>query len=245
LTGAPNAIVLAAGRGTRIAEISGATPKPMLPIAGQPVLLRNLRWLREQGIERVWINLHHAPDAIRAVIADGRAIGLDLNYVYEPTLLGTAATVANIAGEWASTFAVVYGDNLISASLGPMMETHLRSGAPVTIGIFDRRIAPNTGIAGGTVAVDRRGRVIEFREGIAGGTTDFVNAGLYLADPAIVEHIRHGRCRDFATELFPQMLARRIPIHSHPIDGYCMGIDTPQSYRRLLEIVSNKEIALH
>jgi mannose-1-phosphate guanylyltransferase len=245
LTEPPNAIVLAAGRGTRIAEISGATPKPMLPVAGEPVLVRNLRWLRDEGTRRVWINLHHAPEAVRTGIADAGAIGLEVNYIFEPRLLGTAATVANIAGEWAGTFAVVYGDNLISASLERMMETHLRSGAPVTIGMFNRRITPNTGIAGGTMLVDHRGRVVEFREGSAGGIADFVNAGLYLADPEIVQHIRQGQCRDFGTELFPRMLARRIPIQSHLIDGYCMGIDTPQSYRRLLEIVSNKEIALH
>lgn len=239
------AIVLAAGMSTRIAEIFDGQPKPMLPIAGEPVLVRNLRWLRSQGIARVHINLHHAPEAIRRVIGSGAAMDLAVNYVYEPELLGTAGAVANIAAAWTDTFAVAYGDNLLSASLSLMLEEHVRHGAPITIGVFDRRIHPHTGVAGGAVEIDCGGRVAEFREGSVPDNIPFVNAGLYLIEPALVGQIPRGAYYDFAHDLFPRMLARGMPIHAYLIDGYCLGLDTPQSYRRALEIVGKREIRLN
>ena len=86
-TVARKAVVLAAGKSSRIAPLAGTVPKPLLEIGGQPILVRNLRWLAESEIEEVWINLHYRPEAIRERIGDGCGLGLQVNYSYEPEIL--------------------------------------------------------------------------------------------------------------------------------------------------------------
>src|SRR5262245_272566 len=86
---AMKAVILAAGAGTRLRPLTDTCPKPMLPIAGRPLLARTLDWLRANGVNEVALNLHHLPDVVRAGLGDGRAWDMALRYSYEPILLGT------------------------------------------------------------------------------------------------------------------------------------------------------------
>jgi NDP-sugar pyrophosphorylase family protein len=241
---ARNAIVLAAGKSRRIAPLAGTLPKPLLEIGGVAILVRNLRWLAESGIEEVWINLHYRPEAIRERIGNGCRLGLRVNYSYEPEIRGTAGGVRGIASQWKETFLVVYGDNLVRANLASMQEAHRQSGAPVTIGLFDRRRQPHTGIAGGAVTVNSAGQVASFIEGATAGTSALVNAGLYIIEPEIVARILPASFYDFARDLFPQLLESAVPINSHVIDGYCLGIDTPEAYRQALRLIDEGRVKL-
>jgi NDP-sugar pyrophosphorylase family protein len=199
-------IVLAAGKSTRIAALAGTSPKPLLEIAGEAILMRNLRWLARSGIEEVWINLHYRPDAIRERVKDGSELGLRVNYSHEHEILGTAGGVRRIASDWDEAFLVVYGDSLVRANLQLMQRAHRESGAPLTIGLFDRSRHPHTGIAGGSVAVNESGRIVSFVEGATAGSLSLVNAGLYIVEPEIVGRIPPASFYDFARDLFPQLL---------------------------------------
>ena len=84
------ALLLAAGLSSRIREVAGDLPKPLMPFAGAPVLAHNLRWLAGGGVREVWINLHYGAEQIRTAIGDGECFGLRTHYVHEPQLLGTA-----------------------------------------------------------------------------------------------------------------------------------------------------------
>jgi NDP-sugar pyrophosphorylase family protein len=238
------AVVLAAGKSTRIASIADGLPKPLLEIGGEAVLMRNLRWLAESGIEQVWINLHYRPEAIRQLVGDGGTLGLRVRYSYEPQLLGTAGGVRQIAAGWNETLLVLYGDSLVRADLGEMRHVHRRSGAPVTIGLFDRSRHPHTGIAGGTVTLNSSGSVVTLNEGGGAGLSSLVNAGLYLIEPEILLNIPAASFYDFGWQLFPLLLASGIRIRGHVIDGYCLGVDTPQAYQRALELIHEKRVEL-
>lgn len=230
------AIVLAAGKSTRIATVAGDLPKPLLPLAGEAILARNLRWLADQGIRHAWINLHYQADKIRQAIKD-EPHGVRITYVEEPTILGTAGAVRNIAGEWNDTVLVVYGDNLISTDLAAMLQGHRRRQAVISIALFDRNRHPHTGIAGGRVRIDADQRIEQFVEGADDALSSLVNAGVYLIEPAIVARIPSGQFFDFAKDLFPRLLAEQQPLYAHLIDGYCLGIDTPDSYQRALALL--------
>jgi mannose-1-phosphate guanylyltransferase len=238
------AVVLAAGKSTRISPVAGATPKPLLEIRGQAILLRNLRWLAASGIEEVWINLHYRPEAIQERIGDGSRFSLRVNYSFEQQLLGTAGGVRRIASRWQDTFLVVYGDNLVQANLELMQQAHREGGAPITIGLFDRTRQPHTGIAGGTVTVESDGQVVSFVEGVAAGTPALVNAGLYLIEPELVDFIPPASFYDFGRDLFPRLLQSAVPINSHIIDGYCLGIDTPEAYQQALHLIDKGTVKL-
>jgi NDP-sugar pyrophosphorylase family protein len=238
------AILLAAGKSSRIASLSRGLPKPLIRVAETPIIIRNLRWLKSQGITEVFINLHFKPQEIRAVVGDGSALGLAVRYVEESEILGTAGAVRNIAANWTEIFAVVYGDNLISTDLRRLAEVHQLSGAIITIGLFDRRIHPHTGIAGSRVRVDNAGRIEAFTEGAGDELSTLVNAGIYLMGPSAVHQIPPGCFFDFGRDLFPAMLDANLQLQGELITGYCLGLDTPESYDQALAIVEEGKVIL-
>lgn len=94
-TGITNAMILAAGRGSRLAPLTDDIPKPLLEIHGQPLIAHQLRWLKRAGIERVVINLFHLGEDIRRELGDGSQFGLTINYSIEPELLETGGGIAH------------------------------------------------------------------------------------------------------------------------------------------------------
>jgi NDP-sugar pyrophosphorylase family protein len=118
------ALVLAAGEGTRLRPLTLNKPKPMLPIAGKPLLEHTIAWLRGHGITRIAINLHHQPEAITGYFGDGRRWGVELTYSHEETILGTAGAIKKLEGYFDDTFVVVYGDVLTDLDLTALIEFH-------------------------------------------------------------------------------------------------------------------------
>ena len=228
------ALVLAAGRSTRVAGALGGRSKVLLDIGGATVLERNLRWLAQSGVTSVWINLHYRPDDVREVAGDGSRLGLTVRYSEEPELLGTAGAFRALAAHWMSTALVVYGDNVSAFDLARLMEHHSSSGSVATIALFDSKIHANSGIAGGKVIVEN-GRVVTFAEGgDASQDSSLVNAGVYALEPAALEYVPASPAPDFGRDVFPALLAagQRVTAHLIEPEAYCFGIDTVESLER-------------
>ncbi len=108
-----NAMILAAGRGTRLGELGQTVPKVLVDVGGEPLLARQIRYLKDGGIERIVINAHHLADQIESFVAE-HPHAVDIEVVVEPELLGTAGGVRNALphlGEGA--FVVLYGDVIV------------------------------------------------------------------------------------------------------------------------------------
>jgi NDP-sugar pyrophosphorylase family protein len=136
-----HALVLAAGLGTRLRPLTNIRAKPAIPVAGEPLIRRIVRWLVVSGVIDVVVNLHHLPHTIAAVLGDGSDLGARVRYSWEqPVVLGSAGgprQALPILG--AGTFVIVNGDTLTSLDLGALAEHHARSGALVTLALV-----PNT-----------------------------------------------------------------------------------------------------
>jgi NDP-sugar pyrophosphorylase family protein len=158
------AVILAAGAGTRLRPLTDTCPKPMLPIAGRPLLARTLDWLKAQGVAEVALNLHHLPEVVRGGLGDGSAWGMRLHYSYEPTLLGTAGALRTIAellpGWFDQTFLLLYGDMLLDIELAGLLALHRGGGAILTMAL-KHTLTPHSQ---GMIAVDAAGRVRRFVE---------------------------------------------------------------------------------
>ena len=229
---APKAVLLAAGKSTRISQVSGKLPKVLLEIGGEPVLIHNLKLLSRHGVKEVWINVHYRPDIIRSAAGNGEKWGLKIEYSHEKEILGTAGAVKKLEREFlGSDFFVLYGDNFTDCDLTELMKSHKKSGALGTLALFDPSKAKNSGIAGGKVLVDAQGRIQEFIEGNTSysGDANFVNAGIYVFDPSILGEIPKG-FSDFGKDIFPALLAKKKKFSSYLHSGYCYGIDTPETY---------------
>jgi mannose-1-phosphate guanylyltransferase len=226
------ALVLAAGLGSRIRSVAGDLPKPLMPFAGEPILAGNLRWLADSGVTDVWINLHYGAEAIRQTIGDGSALGLSVRYVFEPTLLGTAGALGNIRQQVRGPIFVVYGDSVVRCNLAALAARHHARAAEVTIALFDRERHAHTGIAGGGVKLGQDGAVKGFVEGAGDDNAHpLVNAGLYCLNPSVLDLIPPG-FSDFGRDIFPAMLSagRRLDGLIMEAGGFCLGLDTPESH---------------
>jgi len=239
-------LVLAAGKSTRIQSISGGIPKPLLAVQGRSILERNLLWLGSAGIQAVWINLHYRPEEIRREIAEGQQLGLHVSYSLEPEILGTAGAYKKLQAYWQGTTLVVYGDSLVRFNLKAMLTEHRAAQAMATLALFDQNTHPHTAIAGGRVLMDDEHRITAFVETSEGELpqSTLVNAAVYLLEPAVLNLIPDQTFYDFARDLFPKMLADGYDMHGHLIEGYCLGLDTPDSYAKAMTLIESGSISL-
>ena len=219
------AMILAAGEGTRLRPLTLTLPKPMVPVVHTPLLVRTVELLRRQGVEQLAVNLYHKPEAIRAHFGDY------LTYSEETQLLGTAGGVKQLAGFLDTTFAVLYGDNLYDFSLEPLLAFHRAHNALATIATFE---TPNP-TACGLVVTDPAGRVTRFQEKprLDEVFTHTANAGVYILEPEVLDHIPAGAACDFGRDIFPTLLERAPGrIFALPLGGYLRDTGTPENYRQ-------------
>lgn len=181
------AIVLAAGLGTRLQPLTFRVPKPALPVGGVPILYYNLALLRDAGVRKVVINLHHLPRVIEDLIRRQRPPGLQISFSLEPKILGTAGGIAKALSRMdsAPTF-VLNGDILCDADLAAVSRMHRRTRAVATLVVLPKDRAKVESF----VEADRGGRIWR----IAGGPPDveapsrvkkFIFSGIHLVDPAL------------------------------------------------------------
>lgn len=254
-------LVLAAGKSTRISPVSAGEPKPLLSLGGRRLIEWSLTWLASHGVRSVWINLHYRPESIRAVVGTGERYGLRVRYSHEPEILGTAGGWrrvvfgtdaaadgggAGVRGGGAGTWLVVYGDNVMRFDLAHFVAAHRAYGGLATIALFDPSVHANTGIAGGRVGIADDGRITEFREGAPAGPgpPSLVNAGAYLLEREVADSVAEG-FQDFGRDVFPALLGTG-RVYGHVLErrGFCLGLDTPESYRVAQSLVEGGEVVL-
>lgn len=229
------AMILAAGEGTRLRPLTLALPKPMVPIANVPLLVRTIRLLREGGVTEIAVNLFHRPDAIRDALGDGAELGVRLVYSDEATLMGTAGGVKRMEAFLDEPFLVLYGDNLYQADFAPLVAFHRERQADVTIATFT---APNPS-ACGLVVTEADGRVSRFQEKPppAEVFTDQANAGVYVVEPHVLGRIASDTVADWGHDVFPRLLALGANepggrVFAAPMGGYLQDTGTVASYRQ-------------
>jgi len=230
------AILLAAGLGTRMGEITRNTPKCLLPVAGRELLGRWFDHLARHGVDSVLVNTHHKSEQVQAFVErDAPPMVVELSH--EPELLGSAGTLAAnrdfTRGE--ETFLVVYADNASRVDLGALVSAH-RPDDAATLGLF-RVPDPETR---GIVELDAEGSVIGFVEKPQHPRSDLAWAGLMVGTPALLDAIPDRAPCDLGHDVLPRLLGR---MHGVEIDGYHRDVGTPESYRVTCEDFARMESA--
>src|SRR2546425_7476361 len=134
------ALVLTAGLATRLRPLSRVRAKAALPVAGEPLVERILRWLAAAGVEEFVLNLHHLPETITGLIGDGAGLGVRVRYSWETPVLGSAGGPRHALPLLGSgEFLIVNGDTLTDVNVAEVLEAHRASGALVTMALV-----PNT-----------------------------------------------------------------------------------------------------
>ena len=230
------ALILAAGEGTRLRPLTLDRPKPMVPIAGRPLLEHTVGWLRGHGVREIAINLNYCPDVIVAHFGDGTEFGVAITYSYEDPLLGTAGAARKVdefLGDRACV--VVYGDVLTDLDLPALLAFHHRQVAqyPTTAATLSLYHVPNPTEVG-LVGLDGGGQVTRFVEKPSPEEvfTDLANAGVLVVEPSAIGLIPPATFYDFGRDLLPRLLGLGIPLFGWVIpDGtYLLDIGSPEKY---------------
>ena len=143
-TNSMQALVLAAGLGTRLRPLTDACAKPAIPVAGEPLIRRIVRWLAAHDVNDLVVNLHYLPHTLTAVLGDGSDLSVRVRYSWEqPRILGSAGGprhALDIIGD--DAFLIVNGDTLTDVNVRALVEAHHQSGALVTLALVPN---PRTG----------------------------------------------------------------------------------------------------
>lgn len=194
------ALVLTAGLATRLQPLSSVRAKAALPVAGTPLIIRILRQLRDAGIERVVLNLHHRAESITGIVGDGSTLGLDVRYSWETTILGSAGGPARAVPLLESDrFLIVNGDTLADVDLPAIAARHVDSNALVTMAVVDGRAQYNGVIAEPSGVVRGFGREPGAFHYLG---VQAVNASVFAGvDPGVKSETVHG--------IYPALIASR------------------------------------
>ena len=222
------AIVLVGGEGTRLRPLTYSTPKPLLPIANQAFLERQLAWLARYGVDEVVLSLGYLPDAFEAHFPEGRFGDLVLRYAVEDHPLGTAGAIRFAARGIDERLIVCNGDVLTTLDLDALVAFHDARGAEATICLT--KVADPS--AFGVVPTRDDGEVVAFVEKPPKGKapTNWINAGTYVLEPSVLQRIPERLTVSIERETFPRMLEDPRRLYAMTSAAYWIDIGTPEKY---------------
>jgi NDP-mannose synthase len=221
------AVILAGGKGTRLAPYTKILPKPLIPIGDLPILEILLRQMKRSGIEDVVLTVGHLAHLLKAFFQDGRHLGLNISYSFEDRPLGTAGPLSMVQG-LDETFLVTNGDVLTTLNLQELMKAHRQSGAAATIATHARKVKIDFGV----IQFDGGLRVTGY---IEKPRYDFnVSMGLYVFEPHVLAYIPRNQFLDFP-DLVLTLIKNGEVVNGYPFEGYWQDLGRPDDYEQALQ----------
>lgn len=220
------AVLLVGGRGTRLQPVLTGTPKPLAAVGQRPFLELLVAQLRHQSICRLVFCTGYLAEEIEKEFGDGRRWEAKIEYSKEPSALGTGGAVkfAEPLLRDASSFLVMNGDSFMEMDFRQLNAFHRQRGGIATMATVRMKNEKRYG----TVQFAADGRVIGFSEK-GGAASGFVNAGVYVFDHRIFEHIPEGPS-SLERDIFPKILDHGLYALEQP--GVFIDIGTPEDYAR-------------
>jgi NDP-sugar pyrophosphorylase family protein len=220
-------VILAGGKGTRLAPYTTVLPKPLMPVAEMPILEIVLRQLRHFGFRRIVISVGHLEGLIRAFFGDGSRWQMDISYVSEDIPLGTIGPVRLIEG-LDKPFIVMNGDLLTDIDFAALYEYHSQGKQAATVATTTKRIQISLGV----LEVDEDKRLIGFLEKPV--HTYSASMGIYVYEPSIVTLIPSNTHYGF-DNLMLDMMSRGQVVRTYPFDGLWLDIGRHEDYEHATE----------
>ena len=221
-----HAAIVAGGLGTRAAEMTGdRIPKALLPVGGIPIIFRQMRVLRREGVTGVSVLAGHLGDQLQPALArEAAALGLTLRIIVEPTPLGTAGCLSALDHVMEATL-IVYGDMLFDVALAPLQEFHRRQHALLTMVVH-----PNDHPRTSDLIVEDDGvvkAILPYGRPREHDRRNLVPTGLYLASAEFFRSIEPGVKADMIRDLLPTLIASGARIAAYNTAEYLRDVGTP------------------
>jgi len=206
--------VLAGGYGTRLKPLTYSRPKPMLPLAGKPILEYITESVAKEEFNDVIVTTNYFREQIIDYFGNSSEFGVRLVYPDEKKPLGTAGSVKNSEKYLNEIFAVIQGDNLTEIKFSDLLNFHRNKGGVATIVLLPIEEPHQFGIA----QLNSNNRVLRFKEKPRPEEffSDFASVGLYILEPEVLDYIPSGIEHDIAKDVFPKLLSSSEKIFGYP-----------------------------
>lgn len=249
------AMILAAGKGTRVRPLTYELPKPMIPILGKPVMAYLIEHLAEHGVSEIMVNVAHLHEKIQEYFGDGHQFGVEIGYSFEgycddegrdvPQPMGSAGGMKKIHefGEFFNdTTIVLCGDAVIDLDIRAALAEHRAKGALATV--ITRQVPWDKVSSYGVVIASEDGRVTSFQEkpSQAQARSNCASTGIYIFEPQVLDLIPSGVEFDIGSQLFPLMVEKGLPFYAQTRDFHWIDIGTVTEYWSVLQAVMSGEV---
>jgi len=221
------AMILAAGKGTRVRPLTYELPKPMIPILGKPVMAYLVEYLAKYGVREIMVNVSHLHEKIEDYFGEGQRFGVQIGYSFEGSLdeagnvvpnpqgsAGGMKLIQEFGGFFDETTLVLCGDALIDLDLNSALFEHRKKGAMASV--ITREVPLDKVSDYGVVVADEDGRVLSFQEKPAReeARSNLASTGIYIFEPQVLDLIPAGRPFDIGSELFPLLVEKGVPFYA-------------------------------
>lgn len=248
------AMILAAGKGTRVRPITYTIPKPLIPILQKPVMEFLLELLKKHGFTEIMVNVSHLADEIENYFRDGQRFGVRIGYSFEGRIedgrligdaLGSAGGLRRIQDFcpfFDDTFVVLCGDALIDLDLTAALKYHKEKGSVATI--VTKPVPKEQVPSYGVVVTDDEGRVKSFQEkpSVEEALSTDINTGIYIFEPEVIDYIPSNQEYDIGGELFPQLVEMGAPFYAVSMDFEWVDIGKVPDYWHAVRGVLSGEV---
>ncbi|MDZ5634605.1 NDP-sugar synthase [Janthinobacterium sp. GMG1] len=244
------AMILAAGKGTRVQPLTYDLPKPMIPILGKPVMAYLVEHLAQHGVTDIMVNVSYLHEKIEEYFGEGHQFGVRIGYSFEgytndasevvPQPLGSAGGMKKIqefGGFFDDTTIVLCGDALIDLDLEAALREHRSKGALASV--ITLEVPWDKVSSYGVVVSDDDGRIRAFQEkpAQADALSNCVSTGIYIIEPAVLDLIPAGQPFDIGSELFPLLVAQGLPFYAQKRQYNWIDIGSIKDYWEVLQSV--------
>nr|WP_294840249.1 NDP-sugar synthase [uncultured Methylotenera sp.] len=249
------AMILGAGKGTRVQPITHEIPKPMIPLVRKPVMEYLIELLKKHGVDQIMVNTSHLAPIIENYFRDGEQFGVSMAYSYEGYVedgvaisspVGSAGGMKKIqdfSGFFDETFIVLCGDAWIDLDISKALEIHRQKKAIASIII--REVPHDEVFKYGIVALDADDRIVQFQEkpDPNEAISNLANTGIYIFEPEIFDYIPSGVAYDIGGELFPKLAEAHLPFIGINLPFQWLDIGNVQDVWTVTSQILNGEVA--
>jgi NDP-sugar pyrophosphorylase family protein len=220
------AVILAGGKGTRLAPYTVAFPKPLMPVGDLPILEIVVRQLRHYGFQRITMAVGHLAELIQTFFGDGSKFGIKIDYSREERPLGTAGPL-HLIPDLDETFLVMNGDLLTDLNYGQLVRWHVEQKNDATIGVYEKKVSIDLGV----LERDGDNRIVDYKEKPT--LTYEVSMGVYVFSKSILQYVPKGHF-DFP-DLVLELIRRGRPIRGYRFQGLWLDIGREEDYAKAVE----------
>lgn len=218
------AIILAGGKGTRLAPYTHVLPKPLMPIGDMPIMEVMLRQMKRASINEVTLSVGHLSSLLEAYFQQGERWGMHISYSLEEMPLGTAGPLS-LLNDINETFIVTNGDVLTTLDLKKLIKFHHDHSAFATIAMHQRRVKIDFGV----IDCDGNQRIVGYKEK---PSYDYlVSMGIYIFEPSVLSYIPHNQYLDFP-DLVLRLIDAGEKVMGYPFEGYWQDLGRPDDYQQ-------------